>query len=58
MIPESFKCPACRNAVIESAREGDGRLITRYKQIRRVNGNVQVQCRQCGRWIQIDNGLI
>jgi hypothetical protein len=45
MIPESFKikCPFCRNAVIESVREGDGRLITRYTQIRRVNGNAEVQ---------------
>jgi hypothetical protein len=53
-----IKCRVCRNAVIESSDEGAGKLVTRYKQLQRVNGIVHVQCRKCGNWIQIPKGVI
>lgn len=53
-----IKCPNCRNAVIENAREGEGKFVTRYKQLQRLNGHIRVQCRGCGAWIQIPRDLI
>ena len=51
--PFKIKCRNCRNAVIESALEGKGQLVTRYKKLQRVAGMVYVQCNRCGAWIKI-----
>ncbi len=60
MSPQNIKikCPKCRNSVIENAREGAGRLVTRFKQTQRKGNQLIVQCRSCNTWIKIPNNLI
>lgn len=60
MTPKELKikCPNCRNGVIESAKEGEGQLVTRFKKTRRIGSQLIVQCRNCNTWINIPNGLI
>lgn len=53
-----IKCPKCRNGVIESAKEGEGQLVTRFKKVRKIRGQLFVQCRDCNNWISIPSGLI
>lgn len=55
--PIKIRCPRCRSAVIESAQERDGRLVTRYKAVHRLGGQLTVQCR-CNAWIKVPNGII
>lgn len=52
-----IKCRMCRNVVIETSDEGNGKLVTRYKQRQRVNGVLYVQCRKCSNWIEIPKWL-
>lgn len=52
-----IRCPRCRSAVVESAQERDGRLVTRYKAVHRIGNNLAVQCR-CNAWVKIPSGII
>jgi hypothetical protein len=60
MSPQDIKikCPKCRNGVIESAKEGKGRVVTRFKQAQRRGNQLVVQCRSCNAWIKIPSDLI
>lgn len=52
-----IRCPQCRSAVIESARERDGRLVTRYKALQRIGNQLAVQCR-CSAWVKVPKEVI
>lgn len=53
-------CPnhRCRNVILETAREGNGRLVVRYKLIEKINGHPSVQCRRCGTWVKVTREMI
>jgi hypothetical protein len=58
--PVKVICPnhRCRNVILETAREGGGRLVVRYKQIENIGGHPSVQCRRCGTWIKVTLDMI
>lgn len=53
-------CPQsrCRNVVIETAREGPGLLVVRYKMTGIINGHPSVQCKRCGTWVKVPREMI